>query len=145
MLRTQDMSKCKTGTKLVTFRFTKSWSNYDFVIKPKCYQFSSRLAFTHILSSQDDSIRSMFSTRLLKRNVISTILWQWERILVQPGFLVCGLRLVCWYQKVYEHLGLDVLPSCYDVYHTISATDGINYVLFNVFHFLSHITEIVNQ
>ena len=31
-------------------------------MKPKYYHFSSSLAFTHILSFQDDPIRSMFST-----------------------------------------------------------------------------------
>ena len=43
----------------LTFR-AKVLRRSDFVIKPKYYQFSSRLAFTRVLSSQDDSIRSMF-------------------------------------------------------------------------------------
>ena len=35
-------------------------------MKSRYYQFSSRLAFIHISSSQDDSIRSMFSTLLVQ-------------------------------------------------------------------------------
>ena len=66
------MSKCKTGTKLVIF-----------VIKPKYYQFSSRLAFTHILSSQDDSIRSMFST--LKETIIPSFIFQLQVKVVSPS------------------------------------------------------------
>ena len=53
-------------------------------ILPKYYQFSSRLPFTHILSSLDDSIRSMFSALLLQ-----TVSRHWVFIRYSLGKAFC--------------------------------------------------------
>ena len=57
------------GTKLVIFWLYYKIIINDFVIKQKNYKFSPHLSFTYtwyILSSQDDSIQTMFSTLLLQ-------------------------------------------------------------------------------